>query len=125
MSIQEDAIRAIEAQQKEVKPRSPQWMVGEQLKDICRREPRSAELIVQDMKAADMSITAAEKKIKAFADKHKTGNFSCVTPADADRILREFYGIPKPEDMPSDPVPATLPLSPASGWKMIDPLDFL
>ena len=97
------AIRAIEAQQAKVKPRSPQWMVGEQLKDICRREPKSAELIVQDLKVEDMSITAAEKKIKAFADKHKTGNFSCVTPDEADGILRKFYGLPKPEDTLPEP----------------------
>ena len=94
MSVQEEAIRAIEAQQAAVKERSPQWMVGEQLKDICRREPRSAELLAQDLAVEDMSITKAEQKIKAFADKHKTGNFACVTPVEADRILREFYGLP-------------------------------
>ena len=93
MSIQQDAIRAIEAQQAKEKPRSPQWMVGEQLKDICRREPQSAELIAQDLENPSMSITEAEKKIKAFADKHKTGNFSCVTPDEAVRILRKFYGL--------------------------------
>ena len=79
MSIQEQAIALLEAQQAKVKPRSPQWMVGEQLKDICRMEPRSAELIAQDLENEAMSITAAEKKIKAFADGHKTGNFACVT----------------------------------------------
>ena len=42
-----------------------------------------------------MSITEAEKKIKAYADAHKTGSFACVTPAEADRILREFYGLPQ------------------------------
>ena len=131
MSIQEDAIRAIEAQQAKVKPRSPQWMVGEQLKDICKHEPKSAELIVQDLKVADMSITAAEKKIKAFADKNKTGNFSCVTPDEADRILREFYGLPKPEDAPSDPEPIPSPVSSSApvpspaGRKMVDLMDFL
>ena len=90
---QEKAIAAIEAQQTKVKERSPQWMVGEQLKDICRMEPNSAELIAQDLDVAAMSITEAEKKIKAFADAHKTGGFSCVTPMEADRILREFYGL--------------------------------
>jgi len=90
----EEAIRAIEAQQAKVKDRSPQWMVGEQLKDICRQEPASAELICQDLQQKAMSITEAEKKIKAYADKHKTGNFACVTPVEADRILREFYGLP-------------------------------
>lgn len=113
---QEQAIRAIEAQQAKVKERSPQWMVGEQLKDICRAEPRSAELIAQDLAVEAMSITEAEKKIKAFADGHKTGNFSCVTPAEAEEILRKFYGVGK-ADSPVAP-------SPSLGLK-IDPLDFL
>ena len=97
MSIHiENAIHAIEAQQKTVKERSPQWMVGEQLKDICRHEPASAELIYQDLQVAAMSITEAEKKIKAYADTHKTENFACVTPIEAERILREFYGLAAP-----------------------------
>ena len=89
-----EAVSLLEAQQAKVKPRSPQWMVGEQLKDICRREPESAKLLARDLRVKDMDITAAEKKIKAFADGHKTGSFACVTPAEADRILREFYGLP-------------------------------
>ena len=126
MSVQE-AIQAIEAQQAAVKPRSAQWMVGEQLKDICRREPQSAELIAQDLKAEDMSITAAEKKIKAFADKNKTGNFSCVTPGEAEDILRKFYGLPKPEDAQAKPesVPSPAPLPPPAGREMVDLMDFL
>ena len=98
-TVQEQAIQAIEAQQAKVKERSPQWMVGEQLKDICRMEPNSAELIAQDLENEAMSITEAEKKIKAFADKNKTGQFSCVTPAESDRILREFYGLPGAADV--------------------------
>lgn len=118
MNYQAEAIRAIEAQQSKVKDRSPQWMVGEQLKDICRREPRSAELLAQDLKVAGMSITAAEKKIKAYADSHKTGNFSCVTPMEADRILREFYGLP---ELSAAPPPAADPPK----RKIIDMMDFL
>ena len=95
MSYVEKAIAAIEKQQAEVKARSAQWMVGEQLKDICRHEPGGAELIYQDLQVEKMSITEAEKKIKAFADKNKTGNFACVTPMEAERILREFYGLPE------------------------------
>ena len=116
--IIEKAVSLIEAQQAKVKPRSPQWMAGEQLKDICRREPRSAELIAQDLEVEAMSITEAEKKIKAFADKNKTGNFACVTPAEADRILREFYGLPEPGDVPEpmpEPVPAPPPPAGAGG----------
>ena len=129
--IQEQAVKAIEAQQAKVKERSPQWMVGEQLKDICRMEPRSAELIAQDLAVKGMGIVDAEKKIKAFADGHKTGNFACVTPVEADRILREFYGLGsrrlpdrsfarRANDDPLGEEP-----DPAAGGDVISLLDFL
>ena len=89
----EKAIGMIEAQQAAEKGRTAPWMVGEQLKDICRAEPASAELIAQDLENPAMSLKEAEKKIKAYADKHKTGSFACVTPAEAEQILREFYGL--------------------------------
>ena len=91
----EKAIKAIEAQQAKVKARSAPWMVGEQLKDMIRREPGIAELIAQDLTAGGMSLTAAEAKIKAFADKNRTGNFACVTPGEAEGILRDYFGIPQ------------------------------
>lgn len=92
----ERAIEMLREQQGKVPERSAQWMVAEQLMDICRQEPASAELIAQDLENASMSIVEAEKKIKAFADMHKNGIFACVTPAEAENILREFYGLPKP-----------------------------
>ena len=112
----EQAIHAIEEQQRKVKERSAPWMVGEQLKDICHREPKSAELIYQDLQNESMSIVEAEKKIKAFSDKNvgKEKCF-CVTPAEAEDILRDFYGLGK-EEMPA-PVP--------SGGKTINLMDFL
>ena len=100
---QTKAVIALEAQQAKVKDRSPQWMVAEQLKDICRQEPQSAELVAQDLQVEAMSITEAEKKIKAYADSHKTGSFSCVAPAEADRILREFYGLPSLDEVKDAP----------------------
>ena len=118
MSWNERAIAMLEDQQSKVRARSPQWMVAEQLKDICRREPQSAELIAQDLENPAMSITEAEKKIKAFADGHKTGNFSCVTPMEADRILREFYGLPEPSVAPP-------PVADPPERKIIDLSDFL
>lgn len=69
------------------------WMVGEQLKDILRAEPHLAELVAQDLTVEDMSLACCEKKIKAYADVHKTGSFACVTPHEAERIIREFYGL--------------------------------
>ena len=97
MGYLNEALQAIEEQQKEVKEGSAAWMVGEQLKDICRREPKSAELIAQDLQVKEMSIFEAEKNIKAFADKNRTGTFACVTPVEAEQILREFYGLENPE----------------------------
>ena len=90
------AIEKLKEQQSKVPVRSAPWMVAEQLMDICRREPVCAELIAQDLDNPDMSIVEAEKKIKAFADKHKSEGSSCVGPEDSDRILREFYGLSKP-----------------------------
>ena len=89
------AIAAIEEQQAKVKARSAPWMVGEQLKDMIRREPGIGELIAQDLTAGGMSLEKAEVRIKAFADKHRTGNFACVTPAEAEDVLREYFGLPK------------------------------
>ncbi len=43
-----DAIQMIEAQQ-QGKENTPAWMVGEQLKDICRAEPDSAKLVREDL----------------------------------------------------------------------------
>lgn len=89
-----EAIGKLLEQQSRVKERSPQWTVAEQLMDICRAEPESAALLAQDLDVPEMSIVEAEKKLKAFADSHRTENFACITQAEADRILREFYGLP-------------------------------
>lgn len=107
----------IEAQQAKEAGRTDASMVGEQLKDICRAEPRSAELIEKDLDVKEMSLKAAAAKIKAFADKHKTGNFACVTPAEAEGILRDFYGLGERTD-------DLHPFDPHAG-KIIDLGDFL
>jgi len=89
------AMEAIAAQQKKVQERSAPWMVGEQLKDMLRREPALAELIAQDLTTGGMSLTAAEREIKKFADGHKTGGFACVTPAESEEIIRNYFGLPE------------------------------
>lgn len=87
------AIEKITTQQTGIEGTAP-FMVGEQLKDICRKDARAAELILQDLDIEAMSLTNAEKKIKAYADGHRKGNFGCVPPDVAEKILREFYGLP-------------------------------
>ena len=90
----------IEAQQKGKENTAP-WMVGEQLKDICRREKVAAELVDKDLDVKEMSLEACEKKIKAWADTHKKGNQAVVPPNVAEDIIRKFYGIPSPHQSAS------------------------
>ena len=85
----------IAAQQKGKENTTP-WMVGEQLKDVCHREPKAAELVDKDLDVKEMSLVECEKKIKAYADSHKKGSCAVVPPNVAERIIREFYGIPAP-----------------------------
>lgn len=70
------------------------WMVGEQLKDMCQRDPACIPLLEQDLQNPEMSLAKAERKIEAYAREHKKGNQGCCPPQEADRILREFYGLP-------------------------------
>lgn len=93
MNMLDLALEKISAQQP--KERTPVWMVGEQLKDLLRAEPHLAELVSQDLDVKEMSLAACEKKIKAYADGHKTGNFACVIPSEAEEIIRKFYGLPE------------------------------
>lgn len=86
-----DVFEKIRAQQPT--ERTPVWMVGEQLADIIRHDPAAQEIVSRDLDAASMSLVDCEKKLKAYADKHKTGNFACVIPVEAEKIIREFYGI--------------------------------
>lgn len=88
--------------------RSPAWMVGEQLKDIIRNDTRAQEIVSQDLDVAEMSLAKCEEKIKAYADKHRTGSFACVTPLEAEKIIREFYGL---SEAPSTSAPSTSPLT--------------
>lgn len=95
------ALAAITAQQPT--ERTAVWMVGEQLKDMLRAEPHLAELVLEDLQSKEMSLANCEKKIKAYADKHKTGSFACVIPSEAETIIREFYGLPKAGQALSEP----------------------
>lgn len=79
------------------------WMIGEQILEIAEREPASAELLEKDLEVAAMSLPEAAKAMKAFADeKHSKvkGNCVCVTPKEADGVLRKFYGLPEKTDTP-------------------------
>lgn len=58
--MMEEAIRKLREQQSGVKERSPQWMVAQQLMDLCRAEPECAELLARDLDMPELSIVEAE-----------------------------------------------------------------
>ena len=93
--IKAELLNAIKAQQGEED--TPVWAVGEQLKDMLEQDPAGQDIVLQDLAVPEMSLANCEKKIKAYADAHKTRNFACVTPKVAEEIIRKFYGIQKTE----------------------------
>lgn len=60
-----NAIEMIEAQQKG-KENTPAWMVGEQLKDICRSDRHCAEIVAQDLAMASKFKTAILAMMEQF-----------------------------------------------------------
>ena len=121
-SMLDSVIKKIAEQQKG-KENTAVYMVGEQLKDICKKIPEAAEIVLRDLKLPEMSIEKAEKKIHEYADKQKRiGNCVCVPPNVAENIIKEFYGLTGF----SEPA-AELPPESAKNTsrKMIDLADFL
>lgn len=86
----------IEAQQKGQEG-STVFMVGQQLKDICREDPACAQIVAEDLQQKGMGIADCEKKIKALADKihrEKKINNVGIDPGAAEDVIRKFYGLP-------------------------------
>ena len=100
MSLQ-SAIDAINAQQPKL--RNDIWMVGEQLKDMIRAEPKWADMIEMDIKNKDQNLEAIAKKIRERASKNKVGSFGCVTPIEAEEIIRKTFCIPDHEEEKAAP----------------------
>lgn len=87
------------AEQQKGHETEPRFMIGEQLKEIAEREPLSAELLERDLEIEEMNLEAAEEHFQEYADKnHGKAKAFCITPKVAERLLREFYGLPIPED---------------------------
>lgn len=87
------------------------YIVGEQLKEICRRDPACAAIVAEDLTDPAMGISHCEKKIKEFADGlHKKKKLSAVgvSAKTAEGIIRKFYGLPDgeatPDRAPEQPV---------------------
>ncbi len=82
-------LRAKIAEQQAGKEKTAVYFVGEQIKYICEQDSKACEIVLQDLENENMSISECEKKIHEYANK----NGGCTPPPEADRIIREFYGI--------------------------------
>ena len=96
-----NAIAAIAKQQP--KQRNDVWMVGEQLKDLLKAEPQWADMVERDLENQGQKLEDVAKLIRERAQKNKTGSFGCVTPMEADEIIRKVYGIPERGAAPEAP----------------------
>ena len=111
------------AEQQKSKENTAVYMVGEELKDICRKIPEAAEIVLHDLELPEMSIEKAEKKLHEYANKQKRiDNCVCVPPNVAENIIKEFYGLTgfsePAAELPPEPEKKT-------SRKMIDLADFL
>lgn len=107
-------------EQQRGKEGKPEFMIGEQLLDMARRSPLTAELLEQDLEVQAMNLTAAALCMKNYADeKHKKekGNCVCIDPLEAEQVLRKFYHIPEdePDQRPQE----------GKAAKIVDLADFL
>lgn len=79
----------------------PEFMIGEQLKEIAEREPVAASIIDNDIEIEGMKLSDAADALKKYSDKNRgKEKVFCITPKVAENILRDFYKIPAAEERP-------------------------
>jgi len=87
------------AEQQKGHENEPIFMIGEQLKEIAEKEPASAELIEKDLLVYGMGLKDVAKRFEEYAGKNRKGaRCFCITPKVAEKIIREFYGLPSMEE---------------------------
>lgn len=108
-------------------------MCGRQIWDILKSNPELAELVSTDLDNPSMTVSRCEKMIIAAADeKHKKekGSSACVSPDEAENIIRKFYGLPlraESDDWETEKTPEqpAEPPKPAADPGIISLEDFL
>jgi hypothetical protein len=74
----------------------PEFMIGEQIKEIAEREPSVIDILVKDLETEGMGLEDVAAKFKQYADKnHGSAKCFCITPKVAEDLIREFYGLPE------------------------------
>lgn len=78
---------------------TPVFMIGEQLLEMAEGNAHITELLVADLQTDGMTLKDAAAGFKKYADKNRKGKSQfCITPKVADKLLREFYGLPSAEE---------------------------
>lgn len=94
------ATELIEKQQSG-KDNTPAFVIGLHLIDMMKQDSRIEQILAEDLQNPDMSLEKCAAKLKAAADeKHSKTKSSCIviTPTEAEQIIRQFYGLPDPEE---------------------------
>lgn len=107
--------------QTKLDPDSCAYEIGEQLKDICRRDPACEQILLEDLQSPDMSLAAADKMLYDWGKKQAKGRGGCgISGRKAEELLRKFYGLPEggAED------PAAVPAPDDSDSLVLDLADF-
>ena len=105
------AIEEIKRQQSG-KENSTAWMIGMQLIDMIKAEPAISQIVEEDLQNPDMSLTKCADAMRKHADEihsKSKGNCVCITPAEAEKVIRKFYGLPDQTERPepeAEPVQA-------------------
>lgn len=76
-------------------PDSCAYEIGEQLKDICRRDPACDKILLEDLQNPAMGLAAADKMLYDWGKKQAKGKGGYgISGRKAEELLREFYGLP-------------------------------
>lgn len=62
--------------------------MARQISDMIKTDATADCILKDDKKLMDL-----KKNFDKYAREHKEGNESCVPPDEADRMIREYYGI--------------------------------
>jgi len=85
-------------------------MIGMQLIDMIKAEPAISQIVEEDLQNPEMSLTKCADAMRKHADEihsKSKGNCVCITPAEAEKVIRKFYGLP---DQTERPEPAAEPV---------------
>ena len=122
-----DELKRIVDEQRQGLKRDPIWTVGDQLLDMAEHEPKTLELLKQDLSVSGMGLADAAGALKAYADKHHgKAKVFCITPIIAEEILRDFYKLPKKDEAQvEEPAPIVSAQPEKSAFDALDLSAFL